>query len=142
MASLPDRPKALTEEVQKVILDAMALGLHFSPACDLAGICPDGVKYWMKLVEDGAEHAQVYADFFGRIKKAVAFAEVESLQTLKSQAPGWQAQAWFLERRFPKRWGKRDKVEHSTPSTGKPVFAVTVIRETAKTAHRTDDQDS
>jgi len=104
MPSLPDRPKALTEDAQKVILDALKLGMHFRPACELAGLTPETVKYWMRLTEDGVEHAQVYADFFGKVKTASAFAEGQSLATLKAGAAGWQAQAWFLERRFPKRW--------------------------------------
>jgi hypothetical protein len=111
MASLPDRPKALTDEVQGAILDGLSLGLHFGPACFRAGIDPTSVKYWLDLVESGAEHAQVYADFSQKIKRAVAFAEELSLSTLKAGQPGWQAQAWFLERRFPKRWGQKSKVE-------------------------------
>lgn len=114
MASLPDRPRALTEEVQAKIVELHLLGMHFSPACYAAGTTPETVKYWMKLVDAGAEHAQIYADFFGRIKEATAISEAKGLSQLKQGEQGWQAQAWFLERRFPKRWGKRERLDVNT----------------------------
>ena len=115
MASLPDRPKALTEEVQDAILDGLALGMHLGPACFRAKIDPKSVTYWQRLVENEVEHAQVYADFFQKIKQALALSEELALTTLKAGQPGWQAQAWFLERRFPQRWGRKDRVEKAAP---------------------------
>ena len=29
-----------------------------------------------------------------------------------SRAGAWQASAWFLERKYPDRWGRKDKVQH------------------------------
>lgn len=142
MPSLPDRPTVLTPEAQRIITNAVAEGSHLSVACRAAGITYSNFAHWRKRCEEGDETAQRFADFFDDIKRASSVAEIMALSKLKEGEQGWQSLAWFLERRFPDRWGKRDKVEHSTPSTGKPVFAVTVIRETAKTAHRTDDQDS
>lgn len=31
-------------------------------------------------------------------------------------APVWQAAAWRLERKFPEKWGRRERIEHTTPS--------------------------
>jgi len=41
--------------------------------------------------------------------------EVWALQVItKAAAEGnWQAAAWRLERKHPKRWGRQDKVEHT-----------------------------
>ncbi len=111
MPSLPDRPRALTDEMQAVILDAIRAGMHLTPACDLAGISQDTIRYWRRLCESGAEHAQVYADFFGRIKRAPAVAEARALDAITRGEPGWQSRAWFLERRFPKRWAVRKEPE-------------------------------
>lgn len=111
MPSLPDRPKALTDAVQDKILAAMRMGSFFSTACYAAGITPEAVKYWMKLADQGAEHAQVYADFFGRIKEYEAISELEALGRLKEGEQGWQSQGWFLERRFKNRWSQKSKVE-------------------------------
>ncbi len=124
MASLPDRPRALTEEVQAKIVGFLRLGTHFTTACFASGIQPTSVTYWIKLVESGAEHAQVYADFCNRIKEATAMSEVQGLATLKQGEQGWQAQAWFLERRFPKRWAKKEKVEHQVTPVGKTIIQV------------------
>lgn len=118
MPSLPDRPKALTDETQRIILDAMASGMHLTPACDLAGISQDAVRYWQRLCESGAEHAQIYADFFGNIKRAVALAESQALGAISRGEPGWQSRAWFLERRFPKRWAVRKDPESKQDVSG------------------------
>lgn len=139
MASLPDRPRALTEAMQAKIVELHGLGLHFSPACYAAGTTPEAVKYWMKLFDDGAEHAKVYADFFGRIKEAVALSEAKALVHLKHGEQGWQAQAWFLERRFPQRWGKRDKVEHVGNPNAKTTVEVKFTRAKPATDEDPDD---
>lgn len=119
MPSLPDRPKALTEDVQKTILESMMLGMHLKSACALAGIQMTSVQYWMRLVEEGAEHAQIYADFCNSIKKVQAVAERDGLVAVRSGGSGWQGNAWFLERRFPKRWGKKDRAEASSTDANK-----------------------
>lgn len=139
MASLPDRPRALTDEVQGKILAGLRLGTHFTTACFAAGIQPTSVTYWIKLVESGAEHAQVYADFCNRIKEAIAIAETQGLATLKMGEQGWQAQAWFLERRFPQRWGKRDKVEHVGNPNAKTTVEVKFTRAKPATDEDPDD---
>lgn len=140
MPSLPDRPKALTDEKQKIILDAIKLGMHFRPACELAEIESKSVKYWMKLCEDGAEHAQIYADFFRNIKKAIALAEGQSLATLKTGSPGWQAQAWFLERRFPDRW-RMKKDDAVVPPPPKQVVEVRLVDASVADADIDDSAD-
>lgn len=126
MASLPDRPKALTEEIQKSILESMTLGMHLKSACALAGIQMTTVQYWMRLVESGAEHAQIYADFCNSIEKVQAIAERDGLVAIRSGFPGWQGNAWFLERRFPKRW-RMKKDDAVVPPPPKQVVEVRLV---------------
>ena len=109
MASELDRPAVLTPKAQRTIVEALANGGYLTTACTLAGITVETFYYWRRLCESGVEHAQKYADFFSAVKKATAKAENEALETIRAGASGWQSSAWFLERRFYKRWGDKAK---------------------------------
>jgi hypothetical protein len=53
----------------------------------------------------------VYAEFTKAFKSACAFAEMDALRLIKAryiQGEGWTNLAWFLERRFGKRWQKEE----------------------------------
>lgn len=50
--------------------------------------------------------------FWQTIKKAEAEAEARNTALIQTQASkSWQAAAWWLERKFPDRWGRKDKVQ-------------------------------
>jgi hypothetical protein len=99
-------------------VDALARGHFLKTACALAGVTPQAFHYWRRRWEKGDPDAQGFADFFVAVGKASAEAEIEALEKLLRGGPGWRAQAWFLERRFPRRWGARTKAEVSKPSGG------------------------
>lgn len=101
------RPQALTPEVQAEIVKALTEGNYLSTACEAAGITYAAFWHWRKRWEDGDPTAQVYADFFDAVKRAIGVAERNLLNTVGQGAMGWQGSAWILERRFRKRWGKK-----------------------------------
>jgi hypothetical protein len=35
--------------------------------------------------------------------------------TEKKPIPQWTAAAWWLERKFPDDWGRRERIDHRTP---------------------------
>lgn len=117
-----ERPRALTPEVQAKIIQYMAEGNYFAPSCIAAGTTVETVEYWRKLYEAGAEHAQTFADFFSALARARAVAEVNALSDLNTGRPGWQARAWFLERRYRNRWGNKQKVEASLNVNPEAIF--------------------
>ncbi len=53
-----------------------------------------------------------YTEFRDAVEKARAEAEARKLSVIHTAAESgiWQAAAWFLERSFPKRWGRRVEV--------------------------------
>jgi hypothetical protein len=119
------RPTVLTPEVQEIITKAVAAGSYLVTACDAAGISYTIFRHWQKRWEEGDAAAQRYADFFESIKKASAIAEIKAIQTIKDMPLGWQAQAWFLERRFSRRWGKQERsAKNDTPAAGKPRITI------------------
>ena len=54
-------------------------------------------------------------------RRSSARAKVDDLATIKAAAPtDWKAAAWRLERRAPKRWGYKQRVER-TGEEGGPI---------------------
>jgi len=81
-------------------------------ACATAGTTKETFNYWRRLYEAKAEHAQKYADFFTACARASAIAEEAAVEPVFTGAMGWQGPAWWLQRRFPKRWGNKETVIH------------------------------
>lgn len=114
----PDGPEA------KAALDAIRAGNYITVACISAGISYDTYRRWMKigkLAQDGAspEHA-AHAAFYLATRKAMADAEVNLLGRIEVAGQiDWQPNAWLLERRYNKRWGKR--IETKSEVALKPV---------------------
>ena len=130
MASELDRPAILTPKAQRTIVEALTNGSYLTTACTLAGTTTHTFNYWRRLYEQGVEHAQVYADFFTAVKKAGAKAENDALRTIRDGESGWQSSAWFLERRFYKRWGdKAKKQEKEDASAAKWDAAMDKLNE-------------
>jgi transposase len=118
------RPRALTPEVQKGIIEALARGNYITTACQASGISFEGFRHWRARWESGDPLAMEFDDFFASIEKAISVGEMTALDRLGHGAPGWQAQAWFLERRFPQRWGKKDRTP-VPPKAPKPLSEMT-----------------
>jgi len=115
MSNELDRPAVLTEATQRLIVESLAEGNYLSTACLTAGTTVDTFYYWKRLCESGTEHAQAYADFFGAVKAASAKAESDSLKLIRRGVSGWQGAAWFLERRFREKWGRKEVVVLKAP---------------------------
>jgi hypothetical protein len=109
--SLPDRPSALTPDVQRRIIEHVANGNYYEVACRAAGTTKQAVDYWRKLVEQKVEHSLKYADFFDALARANALAEANAVARISQGGRDWQGPAWFVERRFHARWGNKDKVK-------------------------------
>jgi hypothetical protein len=115
------RPKTkLTPELQEKILLHLRLGAYVETAAACAGIHKDTFYEWMKK---GARGQKPYVAFAEAVNKAIAESESRDLATvLKASAKYWQAAAWRLERRFPEKYGRFDrmkvegKIEHDGTS--------------------------
>lgn len=110
------RPPKLTPEVQQEIVRLVAEGNYLKVACEAAGVTFQLIYHYRKKWEAGDPSVTHLDQFFESLKRAVALAEAASVRDIRSGREGWQGQAWFLERRHPKRWAKRpaDKTPQST----------------------------
>jgi hypothetical protein len=108
---LSGRKTKLNKELTSEIIKRIRAGNYIKVACVAVGISQTAYFDWIKKGEDGISP---YAEFLGAIKKAEAEAHVNYVAIIASQASTqWQAAAWWLERKFPSQWAKREKIEIS-----------------------------
>ena len=102
------RPSKLTEEVKTKLVEAISQGNYYEAACSYAGITYATFRNWMN---EGAEATEgEYFDFFDTIKKAESEAELRMVKEWQKHVPNnWQAIATFMERRYPDRWGRKER---------------------------------
>jgi transposase len=116
------RPRKLRmqPELTEELCGYLEKGLFLREACALAGVHNESVYSWMRkgVNDQNKELNTPEADFAGAVKRAMAKAEENALEGIRTagQYPQfWAANAWYLERKFPEKYGKRDRValEHS-----------------------------
>lgn len=117
----------LTPERHERIVGIIRVGLTVERACAMAGIAKPSFYDWLRRgarareqpeEQRSAEDAACLA-FLDAIEQAEAQAELRSVVRIGRAAESqWQADAWFLERRFPDRWGRRERHELSGPGGG------------------------
>lgn len=102
-------------------LGFLNLGMYINQACDLVGWSESVYHKWRKIGEEAQDIEQSNRDdrqqqaveFVESVKRARAEAEAYHIRNLRraSDDGSWQASAWWLERSFPERWGRKDRVE-------------------------------
>ena len=104
------RPSKLTPERQEKLVEAIQAGNYYTSACAYAEIAYSNFRQWM--IKGEAEESGKYRDFHEAIKKAEAAAELRNVGVIQQAGiDTWQAAAWWLERRYPDRWGKQERLD-------------------------------
>jgi transposase len=110
----------LTPDVQKDIVQRLAVGNYIDAACLSVGISPATFYTWMdkgreaekKPVRRRNAQERLHLEFLEAVENAQGAAEVNALTPIRLAMPEqWQAAAWILERKFPDKWGRREKIE-------------------------------
>jgi len=100
------RPTKLTFEVKEKILHLIRQGNYKEVAVRAAGV---GVSTFCRWMEQNREFREA-------VDMAETEAEVEMVAHVKLAAKNDPVHGrWWLERKFPERWGRRDKVAVSGP---------------------------
>lgn len=134
------RPSKFTPDTCNRILTAIRNGNTYEASAAYGGISYSLLREW--IVQGEQDQAGEFLEFVEALKKAEAEAEVSSVYRIRSAASGqrvllseteretpdgkkvidrkfqyvppqWQADAWFLERRKPSDWGRKDRHEIS-----------------------------
>lgn len=117
------RPSKFTPAVREKIVQALRGGAHRSTAAQFGGVSHTTLRNWMLLAES-PDAPPEYVEFAEEVQKAEADAEIIRLARLnKAGADGsWQADAWWLERKNPEKWGKKDRTQMEiTGADGGPI---------------------
>lgn len=129
------RPNHLDDETTKKVCDAIRGGNYLETAAAYAGVPRSTLHDWLRRGRKGQEP---YDAFVAEVEEALGAAEtgfVVRVATAARDPRHWTAAAWWLERRFPDRWGRRDRVEH----TGKDGGPIEVVDGAAKVAAKLDE---
>lgn len=97
------RPTKLTAERRERVLDALRGGNTRGASATAAGVHIATFDRWLLRS----------AEFAHAVEKAEAEAEMAHVANIARAAEdgNWTASAWWLERRRPADWGRRDRVE-------------------------------
>lgn len=104
------RPTKLTPERQETICKAIRAGAYIETAAQFAGIEKPTLYLWMKKGHACKSARNPHARFLNAVEKALADAEMRDVLVIDKagQEGNWQASAWRLERKFPRKWGRKD----------------------------------
>ena len=133
------RPSKFTAEVRQKIVNAVRGGNTRDVSARLAGVSEATLYNWLE--RGRRETKGQFREFYEAVQTADAEAEVEAVLRIRQAAiggqlvsqktttrtnrdgetvtrteetytrPEWQAAAWLLERKYPGRWGRRDRLE-------------------------------
>ena len=139
---MPGRPTKLTPQVQARIVQAIVGGNDITVAAAYAGI---GKTTFYEWLERGRKaKTGPFADFADAIQKAQADAETRNVALIAkaAQEGTWTAAAWWLERKYPERWGRKERHEVTGRDGGdmmiRVVYADVDIDTTAPTFRAED----
>jgi transposase len=112
------RPTKLTQPIHDLIVKYIKAGNYVETAAAAAGINKSTLYDWLKRGQQ--DKSGIYADFSNAVEMAMALSEIDLLDKLrKHDADSAQPIEWRLERRFPERWGRKDKITADITSTEK-----------------------
>lgn len=116
------RRSRLTKEKTQELFNALAAGNTQETAAKLCDISESTFYYWKKRGREAK--SGIHREFYEAMEKAEALAEARRVQVIQQAMEGkgafknadWKAAAWYLERRYPEKWGRNHmtaEVNHS-----------------------------
>ena len=104
------RPEKIDADIQAKICRTIRSGAYIETAAAYAGITKETFYKWLKRGKK--DSSGPYREFSDAVGKALAEAELRDILRIDKAAESqWTAAAWRLERRFPERWARREKIE-------------------------------
>jgi transposase len=94
----------------QAIIDHIKNGAPNRTAAAAVGVHETTFYLWLK---NGKAGKPGYQQFYVEVEQAQAEAELLRINRIADAGANgnWQADAWYLERRYPDRWAKKDRVD-------------------------------
>lgn len=126
------RPTDCTPELTEELCGYLRAGNYIETAAHLAGVWPRRVFGWVKRGQSDPDSP--YAAFAQAVKRAEADAEQESINRIRlaGRSNVWQADAWYLERKAPQRWGKQERAPDESHRDADKIIEAMNDRETRR----------
>ena len=113
------RQTKLTSQKQEEIIKLIKMGAYHNVACECSDIDYSTFRRWIQKGE--VEKTGKYREFRDALQQAEAHAEIRMITIWQGQVKDdWKAAQAFLERRFPDRWGRKERHE-ITGANGGPI---------------------
>jgi len=116
----------LTPELIEQAAKLIAGGNYASTVFQMLGV---GESTWYRWLEKGRDSKgrSIYREFWESIQKAEAAAEARAVSgVMAAGRRNWTAYAWYLERKFPDRWGHKAKIQQEISGPGGQPVSVAV----------------
>ena len=100
---------------------------------------------WLKRGEEDYERgvSSLYRQFYEAMEESRSFAETEAVKgILEAGKKQWQALAWFLERRYPERWGLKKRSDDDEDQKTKAKELADAIRKAADAQLQASESNS
>lgn len=112
------RQTKLTPELIEEAYELLKEGHYARTVLQYMGI---GESTWYRWLSDGEQEEDgIYREFWEAVKKAETEAEIRNVKLIQEAAKtDWKAGMTYLERKFPERWGRRERVDANLTHTGK-----------------------
>ena len=135
------RPTKLTQPVADRIIEGVSLGMTFKNAAMAGGVHEDTLDVWRR--RGAAESNTIYTRFIRQLARAAESTAIDYLEKIRQSImespvkrrehikqdenckvimkeihketlpPDIKGAMWWLERRFPEQFGRREQLEHS-----------------------------
>ena len=103
------RRSKFTPEAQEKVISAIRAGNYANVAAEYAGICERTLYRWLEKGRTAKKGP--YRTFWESMQRAESEAEVRAVAMVqKHMDDNWQAAMTFLARRYPDRWGRKDRL--------------------------------
>lgn len=106
IALIEKGPAPYTPDIGKKILRVISTGNSRETAAASAGVKKSTLLHWLRM---GATGIEPYASFSLACDQAEADAKIEAVDIIRRAAKDdWHAAAWWLERSYPKEFGRNE----------------------------------
>lgn len=118
------RPTKLTPDKIATIVEAVTAGAFRDQAAAVIGIGRTTLYDYLARGQTDLDNGvtSIYAELQDALTRAEAQAELTAIQIIRQHAPmDWRAAAWYLERKYPAKWGRSVVTHEGNLTLGKPV---------------------